>query len=137
MNSKYIKLISKCNETFRRLLEKDCQTHAEQQANGNYYLNEEIGEWVGTIQTAQGQHIESIGNANRGRAMEKSIVDRIKTMLNLSKKDEIPRFLVYQGDPRGFVIYMDSSEMVEGEQVLASSLGFKRDWGGNYSIMKS
>lgn len=123
-NKTIIERIAEMSAPARRSLMMLCQKHSEAQCNGDYYYDDDanngVGAWVGS-------------NAVQGRETENEI--RAKIMA-VCKTDEIPSFIGYSGDPRGFVLKMFSSEMSAEDIALVDSHDFVRDWGHDYSFMK-
>jgi len=120
-NNTIIKKIYHAEDKKKQRLTQDCQHHATKQCNGDYWFNEDNNKWEGE-------------RAERGEYMEKSILKRLK---ELTGTKEIPDFITYQGDCRGYTLYMNDARMDEEEKKLCRELEFNKDWGGNYSIIKS
>lgn len=119
-NIDYIKSINDCSEAFRTLLVRNCCDHATAQCNGEYWQNDD-GTW----------------SDKAGDAKETSIVKRLVMALGLPPKNPLPDFITYNGDPRGFTVYMKEDQMTEAEKELAKSLGFQCDWGNNFWLLKN
>lgn len=102
----------------RKRLQSDCQRHAENNCNGVYWFD-----WDN--QAYGGEHAE------KGTALHNSIVKRLQAFGDF---DSMPLFIQWQGDPRGFVLYFDSSLMTEEARAYCHDIGLMMDWGGNYAI---
>ncbi len=121
------------SEPFRAHLQRDAQKHSEAECDGDYYYDDEKEAWVG-YNRRDFTHTTGDFNAIKGEKREKSIIKRIKTMCGT---DTIPSFITYGGDPRGFVLKINSDKLTEDEIKLCESLHFMRDWGGDYTIVKN
>ena len=105
----------------RKKLVSDSQRHATLQANGDYYFNEDTNTWGGEL-------------AEMGEKREKSIIKRIK---EFCKTDEIPDFITYEDDPRGFVFKILSDRLTGEEKDHVELYNFQKDWGGDYTIIEN
>lgn len=130
-NSTILKRIAIASPAFRVKLMKDCQAHSTAQCNGDYVENEDTGKWEGY------DHVRFTWDnkeaAQKGEDMEKSILKRLKA---LTGTKNIPDFLGYAGDPRGFTLKIDSDKLDADEIALCESIEFLRDWGGDFAIVK-
>ncbi len=114
----------------RKRLQQDVQRHAEKQCNGEYYWNDDDNEWQGT-------------EAHKAQAAEQSIINRIceyctgivGVVTNKKTTDDIPNFITYNNDPRGFVLKIESERLTEEARQHCHALGFLMDWGGDYSFL--
>ena len=127
-----LKRIAATSGAFRHMLARDCKKHSEAQCNGDYYYHEDRQKWVGYNRAAFTHH-EGDFNAIKGEEREKSIIKRILAMTGTEK---IPDFISYTQDVRGFVIKIMADDLTDDERGLCCTLGFAKDWGGDYAIIK-
>lgn len=119
----------------RMRLFHDCKSHSEAECNGDYYQDEETGEWHGynpvTFKWDDGTIAKQL--AIRGAHRNESIPKRIAEMCNTAT---VPNFITWQGDPRGNVIKINGDKITEEEREQCHELGFSEDWGNDFTIIK-
>ncbi len=112
---------------------RECKLHSEKQCNGDYYFDDDKSEWIGYTHAPEYKHENDNAPAKEGKAREKDI---IKKILSLTGTKEIPSFMGYSGDPRGFVIKIFSDKLTPAEKELCEKYQLMRDWGDDYTIVK-
>lgn len=130
---KTLQHIAAQSPAFRSSLRKLAQLHSEKQCNGEYYFDDDKNAWIGYTGAPDFKHSTTNTQAKEGEAREDEIR---KKMLILTGTKEIPDFIGYSGDPRGFVLKIHSDKLSEDEIKLCAELDFMRDWGGDFTIVK-
>lgn len=130
-----LKRIADTSPAFRVLLAKQIQKHSEAQCNGDYYFDDDRNEWIGYTGAPLFQHSADNAQAFVGRREEKDIVKKI---LSMTGTKEIPSFMGYNGDPRGFVIKIFSDKLTPDEiDYCRNVCNFMMDWGSDFTIIKN
>ena len=136
-NKTILKRISETSPVFRAALAKECQLHSEKQCNGEYYFDENIGAtgaWVGYTGAPDFKHGIANAQAVEGATRE---ADILKKLLQLTGTKELPDFIGYNGDPRGFVLKILADKLTPDEvEYCRMDCDFMKDWGGDFSIIK-
>jgi len=128
--------IAAASAPFRRSLSNLCKLHIEKECNGEYYYDEEKKSWIGYTGAPSFKHSATNEQAKEGKARQAEIMRQL-CKLTGTTKNKLPDFLSYSGDPRGFVLKIMSDMLTEEEIKLCISLGFMRDWGGDFAITKN
>lgn len=116
----------------RRKLRNDAQRFATAQCNGDYWLNEDTGVW-------EGEH------AGKAEPLKQSIIKRIHMYSNgiigivtnttrITAK-ELPDFISFENDPRGYVIKIETAKLSEEAKQYCRDNHLEMDWGGDYTIL--
>lgn len=132
-NSTILAHIASTSAPFRRSLANLCKRHSEEECNGRYYYDDDKNCWIGYTGAPEYKHSATNAEAKEGKAREKEIRKFILTMTGTTK---IPDFISYGGDPRGFVLKIESDKLTEEEIKLCIALDFMRDWGGDFAVEK-
>lgn len=109
----------------RRKLQNDCIKHATHQANGDYWMDEEVGAWTDP----------------RAEKLEKSIIKRLYEFsagivgVVTSNHIEYPNFISFDNDPRGFVLKIESDKLSDEAKQHCRDIGLLQDWGGDFTIL--
>jgi hypothetical protein len=134
-NKKMLIKIAATSAPFRRSLANLAKRHSEEQCNGRYYFDDDKNAWVGYTGHPLYIHSTTSAEAKEGKKREAEIVKKL-CLLTGKTKNTLPDFLSYAGDPRGFVLKINSDKLTEEEINLCVSLEFMRDWGGDFAITK-
>lgn len=97
----------------------DCRSHSASNANGDWWYNEDTNIFEGD-------------RAIQEKRRQVSIIKRIKEFCGT---DEIPQELTWQGDPRGFTLYLNIEDLTDKQKELCDDYKLSRDWGGNFAIL--
>lgn len=118
----------------RRKLRNDAQRFAVAQCNGDYWLNEDTNQWEGE----QAHKAEKLKKSIEKRLYMYShgIVGAVNFTINY-KAVELPHFISYENDPRGYVIKIETQKLSDEAQQYCIDNGIEKDWGGDYTILTS
>lgn len=116
----------------RRKLINDAQRFATAQCNGDYWFNEDTNRWEGA-------------QAEKAEPLQKSIIKRIHMYSNgiigivtnttrITAKD-LPEFISFENDPRGYVLKIETSKLSEEAKQYCRDNNLEMDWGGDYTIL--
>lgn len=131
---KTLAYIAGTSAPFRRSLANLAKLHSEKECNGEYYYDDEQKKWIGYTGAPEYKHSATNKQAKEGAKREKEIRAKIK---ELCGTQTIPNFISYGGDPRGFVLKINSDKLTQREIELCHALDFVKDWGGDFAIMKN
>lgn len=116
----------------RRKLRNDAERHAIKQCNGDYWYNEDNNKWEGV-------------EAEKAEPLKQSIIKRIHMYSNgiigivtntipITIKD-LPDFITFENDPRGYVLKIETSKLSEEAKRYCRYNNLEMDWGGDYTIL--
>ncbi len=116
----------------RRKLRNDAERFAVAQCNGDYWYNEDSNQWEGQ-------------QAHKAEALKQSIIKRIHMYSNgivgivtnttrITAKD-LPNFISFENDPRGYVIKIETSKLSKEATQYCRDNSLEMDWGGDYTIL--
>jgi len=114
----------------RRKLRSDVERHATAQCNGDYYYNDDTEQWEGE-------------QSHKAAKMEQSIIKRIHmysagiigVVTGIYSKKDLPDFITYENDPRGFVLKIESEKLSDEAKQYCRDSHLEMDWGGDYTIL--
>ena len=110
-----LKRIASISYARRSNIMKDAQKHSANECNGNYWYDEEQD----TYSTIQ------------GNKLEQSIQKRINSICGGKQAN----FISWHGDPRGFVVKINSDKLTYEERAYCQET-FVKDWGDDFCIIK-
>lgn len=93
----------------------DAQKHACNECNGVYWYDEELDKY----------------STDEGNKLETSIQKRINSICGGKQAN----FISWHGDPRGFVVKINSDKLTEEEKLYCQET-FVKDWGDDFCIIK-
>lgn len=114
----------------RRKLRSDAERFATKQCNGDYYFHEDNNDWEGP-------------EANKAFPLQQSIIDRIHifsngiigVITNHQTKENLPEFISFENDPRGFVLKIETGKLSDEAKRYCRDNRLACDWGGDYTIL--
>lgn len=116
----------------RKKLRADAEKFATKQANGDYWFNEDTGKWEGM-------------EWNKAEPLRESIIKRlymyssgivgVVTSTNHATQNELPDFISFENDPRGYVLKIETTKLSEEAKQYCRNNNLEMDWGGDYTIL--
>lgn len=115
-NKELIQRIYDMPLSLRKSIVKGAMKHTTAQCNGDYWYEEDKGEWSDLI----------------GKRLERRLIREVMTLCGTKN---IPSWLSWDNDPRGIVVKIEADKLTEEEKQLCRDLRLNMDWGGDFSIL--
>lgn len=116
----------------RRKLRNDAERFAVKQCNGDYWYNEDLNKWEG----AEAEKAEPLKQSiiKRIHMYSNGIIGIVTNTTRVNAKD-LPDFISFENDPRGYVLKIETSKLSEEVKRYCRDNNLEMDWGGDYTIL--